>query len=364
MINIDELLQPIPGENECGAYLKYDPLYDTLKELRRADDPNLTQGIWVTNIKKANWADVIRVCTDAIISKTKDLQIAVWLAEALVCQHGFDGLDQSILLLQELCKKFWHNIYPLPADGDISSSSSMRIRLLPLYFFEEKVTDRILLIPLTHTLDSMIPARTLADWIMARHNMHIKGKNGITIQEIKKSVQQTPVDFFQNIDEKLANITVHIKSFDGFLTKLCGYDAPSFHKLYDYCDDIIAINSQNLSEMQAKIQKAENLRIEKLRAESLPDASVYEVDHHDITSDVPSNKTPTDITLEQAYDILNKIAQLLERTQPQNPVSTLIKIADNIKSKTFIELLETNIHGGMSAANVISELYNVLVRAK
>ncbi|MDR3155790.1 MAG: type VI secretion system protein TssA [Holosporaceae bacterium] len=363
MINIEDFLQPIPGENECGPYLKYDTLYDIIKELRRADDPNLTQGIWTINLKKANWPKVIELCSDALITKTKDLQVAVWLAEALICQNGFSGLDQSILLLQELCKKFWHGIHPLPPDGDISSSAGMQLRMIPFYFFEDKVTERVLLIPLTSAFDNMAPPRTLADWIMARHNMHIKDKNGITIKEIKKSAQQTPLEFFQDIDEKLINITGHLKDLNDFLTELCGYDAPSFRKLCDYCEDIVTINAQNLSETQAKIQKAENRRAEEMRTADMPNATVYEVDHHDVTYAV-INGDNADMTTDQAYNILDKVAEFFQRTQPQNPVSILIRIATIIRAKTFIELLETNTQNGTNIVNVISELYGVLTKTK
>ena len=80
MIDISDLLIPIEKNNEkginsvCGRYLKYDNIYDQIKEFRREDDSRLSQGIWQTESKKASWNDVIKTCAHALKTETKDLQ--------------------------------------------------------------------------------------------------------------------------------------------------------------------------------------------------------------------------------------------------------------------------------------------------
>ena len=75
MVNIDELLDPISEENPCGEYLRYEPIYDEIQEYRREDDPQLSQGVWERDIKKANWPQLLITCEDLLKHKTKDLQI-------------------------------------------------------------------------------------------------------------------------------------------------------------------------------------------------------------------------------------------------------------------------------------------------
>src|SRR5919202_1496349 len=89
-----------------------------VKEARRADDA-LEQGEWKREIKTANWPAVIEVATDALVTKTKDLQIAVWLVEALVKQHRFTGLRDGLRLLSRLQEQFWESLYPKVEDGDM-----------------------------------------------------------------------------------------------------------------------------------------------------------------------------------------------------------------------------------------------------
>ena len=82
MHNVEDYLSPISEEKPCGDNLRYDYVYDQIQEYRREDDSELSQGIWQTELKKANWGEVSKLCDGLLRTKTKDIQIAVWLTEA------------------------------------------------------------------------------------------------------------------------------------------------------------------------------------------------------------------------------------------------------------------------------------------
>jgi len=42
----DDLLNPIPGNNPCGENLRYDPVYDKIKEARFEVEDYAPQGEW------------------------------------------------------------------------------------------------------------------------------------------------------------------------------------------------------------------------------------------------------------------------------------------------------------------------------
>lgn len=123
VIDLDVLLAPIPGENPAGENMLYAGLYDQIREARRSDD-NLTQGDWERSLKVANWRDVAKHATAALASKTKDLQVAAWLAEALIKIHGFAGMRDSLKLMQGLITVFWDNVYPEIDDGDMDGRAN------------------------------------------------------------------------------------------------------------------------------------------------------------------------------------------------------------------------------------------------
>ncbi len=105
----DELLTPIPGTNPGGAELRYDPLYDKIKEARREDE-DIPQGDWQVTRKTADWPQVIKLTKDALTTKSKDLQLAVWLSEALLRREGFAGFRGAIDMLVGLLEQHWDHL--------------------------------------------------------------------------------------------------------------------------------------------------------------------------------------------------------------------------------------------------------------
>lgn len=93
-IDMEAILQPIPGENPAGEDLRYAPVYEEIREARRSEDP-LAMGDWQRELKTADWSRVVTLATEALSTKTKDLQIAAWLCEALVMTGGFGDLSRG-----------------------------------------------------------------------------------------------------------------------------------------------------------------------------------------------------------------------------------------------------------------------------
>ena len=124
VIDLAALLSPIAGENPGGENLQYSGVYDEIREARRADD-TLTKGDWETEPKQSEWYKVVDLTTNALTSQSKDLQIAAWLVEAIVVQHGFVGLRDGLLLLQGLHEQYWDQLYPPIDDGDLEARANI-----------------------------------------------------------------------------------------------------------------------------------------------------------------------------------------------------------------------------------------------
>ena len=139
-----DLLRPIPGLNPSGADLRYTAVYDQIKEARR-EDPDLPQGVWKRERKTADWGAVADLCADALVNKTKDLQVAAWLAEAWTHRDGFCGLAEGLNLLRGLVDRFWATVYPR-ADED-----ELELRAGPLEWLGSRFDIAVKTIPLTST---------------------------------------------------------------------------------------------------------------------------------------------------------------------------------------------------------------------
>ena len=118
-IDLNELLAPIPGSDPAGSDASFSDQFDRIREARRADDPNLTQGEWQTELKVADWREAQKLSEDILQRTSKDLQAAVWLCEAVISRHGLDGAKDSFDLLTGLLDTYWEGLHPRADDGDL-----------------------------------------------------------------------------------------------------------------------------------------------------------------------------------------------------------------------------------------------------
>jgi type VI secretion system ImpA family protein len=103
--------------------LRYSGLHDEIHEARRAED-DFAQGEWVRETKVAAWRRVETLAAEALATRTKDLHVCAWLAEALVKLHGFAGLRDGLRLMCGLHELYWDNLYPEEEDGDLEARAN------------------------------------------------------------------------------------------------------------------------------------------------------------------------------------------------------------------------------------------------
>ena len=136
MLDIEALMAPIAPENPCGADLAFSAEVDEIARARLADDPSLEQGAWVTALKEADWKLVGKRCSGLLQTRSKDLQLAVWLAEANARTGGMRGLAEGLGLVAALCDRYWDGLHP-QADEDgyerrIGNLAWLASRIAPL----------------------------------------------------------------------------------------------------------------------------------------------------------------------------------------------------------------------------------------
>lgn len=134
------LLEPIPGENPGGEYLRYDPIYDQIRQAR-VEEEDLPAGEWERERKTADFALVIRLAQEVLATRSKDLQIAAWLTEALLRREGFRGLTVGLDVIRGLIENFWDHLHPELEDDDAE------MRAAPLVWVGEYLDRAIRMAP-------------------------------------------------------------------------------------------------------------------------------------------------------------------------------------------------------------------------
>src|SRR5258707_8114076 len=138
----DDILNPISEAAPSGPSLRYERIYDQLKSMRSEELlQEQEEQIAGTNRhggrRTSGWEKFRELASTTIATKTKDLQIGVWLAEALLRSDGFPGLKDGLDLLKALQEQFWDTVYPEIEDDDLE------LRAAPLDWVGGAYLDRI-----------------------------------------------------------------------------------------------------------------------------------------------------------------------------------------------------------------------------
>lgn len=113
MFSAESLLNPISLDQPSGEDLAFSPDLDAIASARKADDPTLDQGEWITPLKEADWDFVVKRCAALLETKSKDLRLAAWLAEAGGKKYYMRGLAEGLLVVAGLLDRFWDKgLYP------------------------------------------------------------------------------------------------------------------------------------------------------------------------------------------------------------------------------------------------------------
>ncbi|MBA4156457.1 MAG: type VI secretion system protein TssA [Gemmatimonadetes bacterium] len=246
----DDLLTPIAGANPGGAALRYDPIYDKIKEARR-EDPDLPQGEWQTTRKTAEWPQVIQLASEALATRSKDLQLAAWLTEALLRREGFSGLRQGLELVRAMVEQFWDHLYPELEDGDAE------LRAAPLQWVGIALDIPVKFVPLSpnghnylHYRESRaVPTEADAEASSERRTQRERAiaEGKLTPEQFDQGVNATPTEWYQALVADLDGSLEALAALDDMGEEKFGDEAPSYLKLRQALQDIRQVAGQLLA---------------------------------------------------------------------------------------------------------------------
>ena len=318
----DDLLNPIAGPNPGGADLRYDPLYDRIKEARREDD-DAPQGEWQHTRKVADWPQVIKLTSDAVATKSKDLQLAAWLAEAMLRREGFGGFRATVDAIRGLVDTFWDHLYPEAEDGDLE------LRAAPLEWMGTRLDLPVRFVPLNRAGHNHIvytEARAIGSEADAEGDSSKQEKRALaieagkpTIEEFEKSFADTPKAFYKQLAADLDGTLASLQALDELGREKFADAAPGYRRLREALEEIQRAARQLL----ARKLELEPDPVEAVAADATPAAraggaaspgagasggmlAAEPVDRADATARVIS------------------AARFLRRSEPHNPASYLM----------------------------------------
>ena len=325
--DLDPLLAPISDEAPAGVWLRFEPVYDEIKRLRAEEDPGLPQGVWQRELKRADWPAVADLCTQVLADTSKDLQVAAWLTEAWIHQHGFRGLERGARLLAGLCRGFWPDLYPAldPEDSEA--------RLAPISWAAERLALPLKRVPVTAPTGENAVPYGWQDWEDGLHLGNLARQDAAAAAKAEErgmvpqtrflvSVSLTPAYSLVATVGEVAGALAALNDLETALDGLCPAAAPSLTPLRSVLVAIQAFVSRVLEE----------------RGEG--SFAPAEADSEGEETPAPARSASGAIlSRAEAFQRLTEAADYLLRTEPHSPVPYLVRRAVSWGNLSLAELL-------------------------
>ena len=319
---LEALLTPVSPERPAGESLRYDRLYEEIREARREDDASLPQGTWQHELKRADWARASALCVEGLARRSKDLQLLAWLLEARLGLNGFSGLAPCLVLLQGLCERYRDDLYPQEEGG------GQEMRANTIAWINSKLLPRLRQVPIT----AAGAGREFgwSDWEMAHRaeqSRSAASRRGAPQEEpgvadISAALALTPGDILQERHGALAAAIATIDALQPTLEACFGGDAPSLSAMRSLLADMGGL-------LDGELAKRGRMAPEAAEAPPAGEAAP-----------APDSLEQAMADRAQAYAYLAAAADFLMRLEPHSPVPYLVRRAIEWGQFNTVELYE------------------------
>ncbi len=333
LLDFDRLLAPVSEDRPSGESLQYSGLFDEIREARRADDV-LEQGDWKRELKVADWDEAVALATDALLTKTKDLQVGSWLAEGLTMLHGFAGCRDGLKLMRALHEQFWETCYPEIDEGDMEGRANV------LSFFDRQVALSLRKAPLTrapgmnfswlewnesrpYDIPESItgPLDGEAQTRLSELKKRAVEENKTSGEDFRKAKASTPKAYYESSSKALAQAWDEFQGLDRVMDEKFGRQTPGLSELKKSIEEVRRVVDSILKEKRALEPDA--------LAGGGAGAEAGEVAGQDGGAVVYRVAGPSGPIRGrgEALAKLGEVAEFFRQTEPHSPVSYLVQRA-------------------------------------
>jgi len=330
-IDLEALLGEVSPDAPCGEDLSYDPEY---LELDRAAQgtPEQVMGDETIEAVEANWSEVASRSA-GLLGRSKDLRVALYLALAALRLEGLPGLRDGLALLRGLLETYWDGLHP-QLDPDDDNDPTERVNIIEsLAQPEGSFQDPMMFIrrareaPLTDS--KQLGRFSQRDLLIATGEVAApEGEAApLSIEQINAAFEDTDTETLQATAQAAAEAAEHVASIDAFLIEKVGADqAAQLDAFKKAIDEVGKPLQEQLARRGYGVPGTEEAPAAEA-AEAGPGGAPKA-----LTGEITS---PQDVLL-----ALDKICRYYETHEPSSPVPLLLRRAQRLVSKNFVEVIQ------------------------
>ena len=327
-LQLESLLAPISADAPCGPDLEYDPAFQAMLDAG-AGKPERQYGDKVYPAEPPDWPLVHEQATQ-LAARTRDLRVAVWLARSGARVHGLAGAVDGLRLVQGLVERHWEHLHP-PLDASDNNDPTARVMAL------------------TALAD---PVTGLADLRAAS----LTGKRGaLTVRDIELALgagDPMPGESVPTEDGVLQGVAASLADASEL--------GPVMQGGYEAAQSLASSIERHIEAGQAPdfvpLKKVLQ-RVADAGRKAVGDASVGE-DSRRRFGARPHGRAGTISSREDANRALERVCEWIERNEPSNPAPLLIRRAQRLMSKTFIDIIRDLAPDGLKEVEKLAGIEN------
>jgi type VI secretion system protein ImpA len=238
-IPLEQLLAPLSDDAPVGENLRLDSspaaAYYSLKDKRstaRAAERRAEIDA-SSSAFPAEWQQVLAISTELLTTRSKDLEVAAWLTEALVRVNGFAGLRDGFALCRGLVDRYWDTFWSLEDDEEGAAT-----RVAPLAGLNGVGTEGTLLQPIRkvpvalsqegaayaayHYDDARGLAQIEDPDVRARREANAE----VTMERFMAAVESTGGQFYVELMAEIDEALAELAALGALLQERAGRDTP------------------------------------------------------------------------------------------------------------------------------------------
>jgi type VI secretion system protein ImpA len=342
--DIQSLISEVSAESPCGEDLSYDQSYLALEDMVRTRPA----GGGVLGEEQAqeepNWRQVAEKSFE-LLQRSKDLRIGIYFTLANLKLLGITGLRDGLLLIRKMLEDYWDSVYP-QLDPDDNNDPLERINILqslsPASVSDQdpmKFKHRLMEVPLCNS--ARMGKFSLRDIQVAKGEITVSAEDGANAPEISvidAAFQDTTTDELLATSETTQEAIEHIaaiisvfseRASDGQTPDVSGFRAAlgNIHKC--------------VQEYLAKRGHGE------AADEGAGDAGADpEKGGVSLTGEIRSTK--------EVLLALEKVCRYFDRHEPSSPIPLLLRRAQRLVSKNFLEVIQDVCPDALNQIEMIS----------
>lgn len=324
-LDFERLLRPIPKNEPFGEDLRsdlsLDSPYQKIKDARakaRAIERRLDRGDDSNESPRPNWRSILELAPTLLEERSKDLEVAAYLIEALVRERGFAGLGDGFRLVQELVEHYWDGLFP-HEDAEGPAARIIHITGLNGIDGEGTLIRPILSIPITQgqsvrslSSSDIKQARQLASLGAAEQQRRVD-EGAPSLELLEQSIAETPRAFFATT---LNEIRLCLEEYDRMCAAIdakCGGGSSHTSNIRNTLETV----AESIRSIAGNVLVPEVTATPS--AESATD--VTPSSHGALTSGAQTSEAAEIRSRDEALQALSNVAEFFRRTEPHSPLS-------------------------------------------